>query len=396
MEDNLKNDIKQEEFATNSNNEDSTVKEIPVKKPRMLEQDIAKGIGILLVIALHTLTLNRDIYQALGGVFGFIMPFFFFMAGYNHRPYRYKYKEIVKKRCKQILIPFFIYSIAILLIGAIYYMSVKDYTISDVALTYLNLILHSSFSRSVGIRTVSGGLGSCIMSFWFVELLFVSSLIFYAVVDYALEKGTRLLSIVAGLLMVSMTFAHFDFYLPLYLSEAPAITAIMLVGAFFGQKELLSDKTRLLFIILNSIIAYAMFVILALLFKGSGFIAGGMLWDNRIHEWAVLLSFSFAIIGTYPFVHVCRLLVNTGILCKALVWCGTKSMYLLFIHGIVQLYTCVVFKMEPFRMSIFSKTNDFRTFYIFAIEIAVSVLIILLIDLIKKLIKNKKQKKVEA
>ena len=32
---------------------------VPVKKERMLEQDIAKGIGILLVLALHTLTLNN-------------------------------------------------------------------------------------------------------------------------------------------------------------------------------------------------------------------------------------------------------------------------------------------------------------------------------------------------
>ena len=379
MEASVNNEIKQEK----------QVVETP-KKPRMLEQDIAKGIGIILVLALHTLTLSRSIYNALGGVFGFIMPFFFFMAGYNHRPYRYTYKEIIKKRSKQILIPFFIYSIAILIISAIYCMISKGYTIGDVVMTYVNLILHKSFCRQVGIEIIDGWLSSCIMSFWFVQLLFVASIIFYAVVDYALEKGPRLISIIIGLLAVSMIFAHFNFYLPLYLAEAPAIAAIMLVGAFFGQKELLSNKTKLSFIIINSIIAYALFVVLALLFRGSGFIAGGMLWDKRINEWAVLLSFTFAIIGTYPFVHVCRLLIHTGIVRKALVWCGNKSMYLLFIHGVVQLYVCVALNMEPFRMSMFSEVNDFRTFYVFAIEIVVSVLIIVLIDFIKKIIKNKK------
>ena len=70
------------------------IKEEP-KKERMIEQDIAKGIAIILVIALHTLTLKSSIYNILGGIFGFIMPFYFFMAGYNHRPYRYTYKEIL-------------------------------------------------------------------------------------------------------------------------------------------------------------------------------------------------------------------------------------------------------------------------------------------------------------
>ena len=363
------------------------------KKPRMIEQDIAKGIAIILVIALHTLTLNRNIYQMLGGIFGFIMPFFFFMAGYNHRPYRYSYKEILKRRVKQIVIPFFTYSIAILLIGAIYYMIAKEYTIKMVLLTYLNLLLSTSFCRYAGIEVISGGLYSTIMVFWFIQMLFMATLIFYLVVDYALEKASRLISIIVGLIALTMVFAHFNIHLPMFIAEAPAIAAMMLVGAFFGQKELLSNKTRLLFIIINSVVSYSLFVVLALLFRGSGFIAGGSLWDNRINEWAVLLSFVFAIIGTYPFVHTCRLLTKTKILSKALVWCGNNSMSLLFIHGIVQLYICVVLKMEPFRMSFASQENDFRTFYVLALEILISVLVILLIGFIKKLISKNKNKK---
>ena len=367
--------------------------ESTIKKPRMIEQDIAKGIAIILVLALHTLTLNRNIYNILGGVFGFIMPFFFFMAGYNHRPYRYSYKEILKRRVKQIVIPFFTYSISILIIGAIYYLATKEYTIKMVLLTYVNLLLSSSFCRFSGIEVVRGGLYSCIMAFWFIQMLFMATLIFYLVVDYALEKASRLISIIIGLIIITMVFAHFDIHLPMFIAEAPAIAAIMLVGAFFGQKELLSNKTRLLFIIINSVVSYALFVVLALLFKGSGFIAGGSLWDSRINEWAVLLSFVFAILGTYPFVHTCRLLNNTGIVSKALVWCGNNSMSLLFIHGVVQLYVCVVLKMEPFRMSFMSTENDFRTFYVLALEILISVLVILLIGFIKKQISKLKTKK---
>ena len=370
------------------------IKEKP-KKERMIEQDIAKGIAIILVIALHTLTLKSSIYNILGGIFGFIMPFYFFMAGYNHRPYRYTYKEILKKIFKQIIIPFFTYSISILIIAAIYYMACEGYTIKKVLMTYLNLLLSNSFCKQVGIEIISGGLYNTIMVFWFIQMLFAASLIFYSVVDYALEKASRLISIIIGLLFITMLFGHFNFHLPFYLAEAPAIAAIMLLGAFFGQKELLSNKTKLSFIIMNSIIAYALFIILAMLFKGSGFIAGGNLWDKRIYEWAVLLSFVFAIVGTYPFVHVCRLLRNVKFVSKGLAWCGNNSMPLLFIHGVVQLYICVILKMQPFRMSFSSNENDFRTFYVLALEILFSVLIIILISFIKKKIKNIKNKKEE-
>ena len=50
-------------------------------KPRMLEQDIAKGIAIILVMVMHTVTMKRGIYYFLGGLFGFIMPFYFLWRG---------------------------------------------------------------------------------------------------------------------------------------------------------------------------------------------------------------------------------------------------------------------------------------------------------------------------
>ena len=128
----------------------------PVKK-RMLEQDIAKGIAIILVIALHTLTLKKEIYNILGGLFGFIMPFFFFMAGYNHRPYRYTYKEIVLKRIRQIGVPFLTYSISITLIAGAYYMIAEGCTFKEVVDSYLTLLLTRPFASSIGIFFQSMG-----------------------------------------------------------------------------------------------------------------------------------------------------------------------------------------------------------------------------------------------
>lgn len=381
------------EFATENLSVDrddkSAAKSKNSSKKRMLEQDIAKGIAIILVMALHTLTITKGIYNILGGLFGFIMPFYFFMAGYNHRPYRYTYKEIILKRLKQIGIPFLTYSISITLLSGAYYMIAEGYTLKMVLDSYLTLILTRNFASSIGIRQTAGPY-NCIMVGWFIIMLFMASLIFYAVVDYALSKPGRFISVFAGLLIVTMVFAHFNIVLPLHICEAPAVAAIMLSGALFGQKELLASKFKMWVIIVNSVVAYALFLILALMFQGSGFIAGGSMWDNRLHEWAVVLSAVFAVIGSYAFVHFCRLFVKTGIVGKALAWCGNSSMRLLFIHGVVQLFICAILGLRPFRMAYFSNENDFRTFYVLALEIVVSVLVIIAIDFFKRTIQKKK------
>ena len=358
-------------------------------KPRMLEQDIAKGIAIILVMALHTLTISKGIYNILGGLFGFIMPFYFFMAGYNHRPYRYTYQEIIRKRIKQIGFPFFTYSISITLISGTYYMIAEGYTFKMVVDSYLTLILTRSFASSIGIRQTSGPY-SCIMVGWFIIMLFMASLIFYAVVDHALSKPGRFISVFTGLLMITMIFGHFDIVLPLHVCEAPAVAAIMLTGALFGQKELLAPKLKRWVIVVNCIVAYGIFITLALMFRGSGFISGGSMWDKTLKEWAVVLSAVFAVVGTYPFVHFCRIFVKTGFVGKALAWCGNNSLRLLFLHGVVQLFICAIIGLEPFRMSFFYDENDFRTFYVLALEIAVSVLVVIAIGFFKKLLMKKK------
>ena len=355
---------------------------------RMIEQDIAKGVAIILVLALHTLTLKQTIYTIVGGFFGYIMPFFFFMAGYNHRPGRYTYRQIIARRTKQIAVPFLKYTFAITVIAGAYYMITKGYTLRMVGETYLALLITKSFSTVIGLETADG-LFSCIMAGWFLEMLFTASCVFYAVVDYALAKPSRLLSVIPGLLLVTMLCAHFDFRLPFYICEAPAIAAIMLVGAFFGQKQLLSNRFPRRSIVINSLVSYALFVLLAAAFQGAGFIAGGRLWNSTLKEWTVLLSAAFAVTGTYPFVHACRSLRNTGVLAKGLIWCGNHSMQLLLIHGIVQLFLCVLLGMEPFRMSFSANENDFRTFYLLALEIAVSALVILALEKIKTALRRK-------
>lgn len=351
---------------------------------RMVEQDIAKGIAILLVIALHCLTLKREYYLILAGLFGFLMPFFFFIAGYNYRPGKYTFKENVIKRTKQILPPFIIYLTVILFLAGIYYVSTGQYTAQDIFMLYLRVLLSRPLFQLLGL-TLPSGINYTVMIFWFVQAFYVGSIVFFAVADWCLKDKKQFIIGLICLIAISMVFAHFDFKLPFFLSEAPAIAAMMLLGAFFGKHRLLHGDGNKKWIIINSIISYAAYIVLAAMFKGEGLLLGGNLWTDKLKEWGVPLTVLFSVIGSYPFVHFCRLFTKSEFLTKFFTWFGERSMTLLFIHQLVQLYVCALLGIQPFRMSLTSEINDPRTFLVYILVVAISSLFIIVKEKLKKL-----------
>ena len=94
-------------------------------KERVEWIDIARGMGIILVILGHTLTTvirrdsvpAKDLYQA---IYHFHMPFMFLLSGvaFNISAERYKSSNALNylsKKCKKLLVPYFSYSILIYL-----------------------------------------------------------------------------------------------------------------------------------------------------------------------------------------------------------------------------------------------------------------------------------------
>ncbi|WP_044916889.1 acyltransferase family protein [Butyrivibrio sp. WCE2006] len=354
------------------------------KKSRMVEQDIAKGVAIILVMITHTLTLKREIFLILGGLFGFILPFFFFMAGYNYKPGKYTFVQNVKRRSTRMLIPFIVYLTIVTVISGIYYYFAKGLTLKQIMDIYLKALLTKPFTNLLEIEVPYGGMWNCVMTYWFIQMLFVGSVVFFLVVDRCLSSLSSLISICIGLMGISMIFAHFDIRIPFYINEAPAIASIMIVGAAFGKHNLLGPGIGRKKITLNAVIAYIIFLVFAAMFRGSGFIMGGVFSSEPLYEWNIPLTLLFAVTGSYALVHFCRLLTKPGVISSALIWCGRHTLPILFLHNLVQLFVCSLLGIEPFRLSTRSKINDFRTFGILAIEIAVTAAIIIVIEHIQK------------
>lgn len=344
---------------------------------RMLEQDIARGIAILMVMALHCLTIEKKYYMIMAGLVGFLMPFFFFMSGYNYHSGKRSFKENVMKRTKQVVPPFLIYLTVILFIAGIYYVSTNQYTVKDVFNVYLRYLLTKPLFDLTGLE-IKHEISNCVMIFWFIQTFYVGSIVFFAVADRCLKNKWSFVSYMCGLIGITMVLARFNIKLPFYLSEAPTIAAMMLLGAYCGQNKLLEDNGHRKWIIINSIISYLSYVILAYLFKGEGLLAGGILWKDGLKEWGVPLTVLFSLLGSYPFVHFCRLFTKTKYLGSFFAWFGENSMYLLFIHQLIQLFVCAVLGITPFRMSLRSEINDLRTIFVYILVVLFSSLFVII------------------
>ena len=79
------------------------------KSTRLEYIDIAKGIGLILVVFGHLFSYNGELSII---IFSFHMPLFFFISGYCFCPHKYNdFESFLVKKVKHLVIPYLIFSI---------------------------------------------------------------------------------------------------------------------------------------------------------------------------------------------------------------------------------------------------------------------------------------------
>ena len=101
-------------------------------KKRMLSQDIAKGLGILVVVQAHGLQLTHVLLYAVCALFGFVMPFFMFMSGYNYRKKGQDPVQAMKKRVGMILKTFLYWTLGTFVVMGVYFLIHGDGSVSEI------------------------------------------------------------------------------------------------------------------------------------------------------------------------------------------------------------------------------------------------------------------------
>lgn len=135
---------------------------------RLIELDIAKGIGIILVVLGHsfllpgpTETSNLFLSTLRMTIYSFHMPLFFFISGYFMQIKGIGLKEIIVKKAKRLLIPYFFFGLL--------FAPIKS---------YFSYLAHNSYQMSRFWELFWGGVNP-IGELWFLYFLFLISAVYY-------------------------------------------------------------------------------------------------------------------------------------------------------------------------------------------------------------------------
>ena len=215
------------------------------EKQRIQCVDIVKGLAILVVVVTHLVS-SQAASDFITRFFGGLMGVFFMLSSYFYKPGK-GYLNNVRKRFFQIIIPFLVYNLAVVVLCWIYE-SIKcpEYGFLSYLQAYWKRIIDSG-SLSViqsaggpprGVRAGSIATMAIVPS-WFLNRMFFSELIFFAIADWALKDVRRLAASIFALLTVTVLYYQFvPVHAPLMLDNCFAIAAIMLFGAYMRQIDL--------------------------------------------------------------------------------------------------------------------------------------------------------------
>ena len=289
-------------------------------KKRLISLDMTKGIGIIIVMLMHCL--SSPILRTITiYVFGSFMFIFFFITGYNYKPGKRSIRQSIKQRAKQIVIPFYLYSAVIIAISAIISIATGKQTPQD--------ILYDTIKYYFGITTHN--MEILLGPLWFLPTMFLSSVVFFFMVDFSLGSTKRMVLIILALTAISALTIGYTAAVPWRLPLVPVCAAVMLVGAYAGQKQFFANPplkdTKLVLSVLGSV---ALYIVLTVLFGNTRLISTGIL--GKYGGWSVFTAFVIALVQIYAFIFGCELMSRSKTLAKIFGWFGVHSMQFLVTH----------------------------------------------------------------
>ena len=313
-------------------------------------QNIAKGILICAVIFFH-IKIGLD-YTALNTfsilylAFPCVIGVFFFYSGYNYKPKKRTPKESIKKRTKQLLLPFLIMWVLATILVVPMLLLTDSATLDSIKQSYAYVAISEPWAmiNGMNISTCNFDLVLCIQSGWFLYTLWIVSCVFYLIVDFINEKLSRHIITVALLLFLSFLMGEFwGTYLPFVVNCYPVVLAIMLTAAYLKKRNYL-DKEESTAMICTKVVTFELIIItistICYFVFGTnvvGSLMGGK-FNDIINGLDSYIGYVFAILGTYIIHNVSKLISKIPMIGNLLEKLGENSAIVYLIHGIVISY----------------------------------------------------------
>ncbi len=297
-------------------------------KKRIEELDIVKGFAILFVLLIHIVPfdgISHYLFNAFGEGTIFV---FFVVSGYTYRSGKGKPLKVLLIRFKQLLVPYFLYA----LILGILQMMIERVSLPDFGYGFLCFLLTKPTMEFFALGEYAPSVFSIIVSpYWFLRMMLMSSTIFFFVVDWSIAHLRRFIVVEAALFGVSAVLLETIRVLPFNLQIAPVFAAAMLLGAFLGKNQILSQNLwdRKLFLVIFTVSLIVMFTVAAFYTEGGMAGATGYFGSRgALSElWYIIISFA----NTAFVLGISAALVRLGRY-KALTYIGRNSLYFFMLH----------------------------------------------------------------
>ena len=360
-----------------------------IKKERMISQDIAKGLAILLVTLVHSVKVNNIVGSAIAVLFGYIMPFFMFMSGYNYNDRDQSIKANLKRRVLKLLIPFFITTTIIFILMGTYFYFVEDYSILEIAKSYLGFLVSKWGMNLIGLEwnqvLFQRVLGPC----WFIQFLIIADLIFIPVHHYTKNDNKKLFVSITALSLISVLLIRLGISLPWGIQNSFALAGLFLIANYIKRNDLLFKTKSKKYTIINCIICVITIAVIQLLDNGAGYLGAGEL-GSVLGGMEVYILYLIAVIGSYLIINICKLIEKNKHLTKIFTNLGQNTFLILMIHMSIVHIVKHLFKLNQWNAA----DGLFGTFYYKELLVYPLILVLVMITvylykkLLGKLLKN--------
>lgn len=324
---------------------------------RITEIDIAKGIGILLVVFAHV----NYTSPLLEYIYSFHMPLFFVLSGFVFNPKRYSsFSDFLKRRVKNLICPYILFAFMSVLIECVIIIYGNGFSVDT---------LKTLCDGMINILVSRGSADFFNAPLWFVLCLFTIEIIYFFIskLRVNLIVTISMILIVLGWFLESEYFNLFDNKsLPWSIDSALFALGFYALGNLLSHKSklctyLFSDgKNKSLIIICIVVICIAVGFPLAL---ANGKVSlGSKILNNGF------IFYATGIIGTLLVVSVSVLLKKS----RFLTWCGQNSFYIMAVHYVCRVLLRYVYKL--FDVPLYDKTSLKETILPYIIVLTFSML----------------------
>ena len=330
-----------------------------MNKKRIKYLDVAKAIGIILVIIGHV-SQNRVITSI---IYSFHMPLFFILSGYVY------HKGNTKRKVKKILIPYFVFSIISYLYWICIERNLRDQNENPVKL-FLNIFIARAGSENYLFNAVM----------WFLPCLLVTQLMFEGINKFIKNKYIKVIMIVLLSIMGYILGKIEIFRLPFTLDVAFMALLFYSLGYWL---RLIENKYNLVEKInkslKNRIRTSTILVFLFICLIGLVYI-NGPINMNEIKYNIYLLSVMNSCIGSAIIIIISVLIDNN----KILEYIGKNTLIIMCTHEpIKRVLIYIVSKVLKMDQEVLRN----NVFYIMLISLLLLIICLIITLILKKTLK---------